>query len=341
MFPIHLFKRLAVIVAVSLVVAVAGISYLHFKTDGGLPDSVALKVDGTDVSKDTVASRMKALQALYGVKAPTNDKERRSFQRDTTKSLALEQMLEDAAKKKKIEIPDKSVDVALTDLITEKYSDGGKAAFVKALGDMGASEDQVKDEIRQQMLVARLFDDVTAQVRVSDGEVLDAFKTRQKDLAKPEQRTVRNIVVQTRADATKVLRALASGTGFAAAARQSSLDGATRDKGGLLGTVVAEDLDPTYAAAAFAARAGVPFGPVKTQYGWNVGLVEKVVASKAATLAGVTTTLKATLVKEKSIAVWSDWLKKLVAHADVDYASAYRPSDPDSIPALAGTESGN
>jgi peptidyl-prolyl cis-trans isomerase C len=332
--------------AISLctVVALAGLGSIGFALAAShtdLPKNAALKVDGTIVSVDTLTSRMKALQALYGIAAPKTAKERDSFRRDTAKSLAVEQMLEKAARDKKIVIADKAINDALAELIAQRYSNGGRQAFVKALGDLGASEAQVKAEIRQQMLVAQLFDNVTGAVEVSDADLKTAFADRRTSLGTPEKRTIRNIVVQSESDANKVIVALDAGVPFAAAAQRSSLDGATRSKGGLLGSVQASDLEPAYAKVAFAAEPKKPFGPVKTQYGWNVGVVDSVTAPVPAVYAEVKATLKATLEKEQSLKLWSAWLKRLVAGGGVVYANDYRPADPNSIPALSGTDSAN
>jgi peptidyl-prolyl cis-trans isomerase C len=185
------------------------------------------------------------------------------------------------------------------------------------------------------MMVARLFDDVTKDVSVSDAEVRQAFQARRASLGIGEQRLIRNIVVDTRKDALPVLAALRSGASFAAVAKRSSLDGATRDKGGLLGKVSADQLDKEYAASAFAAAVGQPFGPVHTSHGWNVGLVESAFPARAATFAAVSQQLKTSLQQEKWGAVWTDWLRELLANADVEYAESYRPADQDGVPEMA------
>ncbi|MGH3624029.1 MAG: peptidylprolyl isomerase [Sciscionella sp.] len=53
----------------------------------------------------------------------------------------------------------------------------------------------------------------------------------------------------------------------------NSIDGSTRSKGGDLGEVAEEQLQPDYAKVAFAAGNGEIFGLVKNNYGWNIGRV--------------------------------------------------------------------
>jgi peptidyl-prolyl cis-trans isomerase C len=329
-------RRLAVVLA-ALVVAVTAVGYVVVGKHDTLPKDAALKVGGAVISIDDVDSRMKALQALYGVEKPTDPKKLDTFRRDTAKSMAVQRLMEAAASTKGIVIADKAVRDSVAALIEQRYPDGGHTAFVSALGELGASEEQVRDEIAQQMMVARLFGDVTSNVSVSVGEVRAAFADRRSDLGTKAQRSLRNIVVASRSDALRVMRAIRSGASFAAVARRSSLDAATRNKGGKLGTMPASQLDPGYAAAAFAAAVGQPFGPVHTKFGWNVGLVERVVAARPATFGSVAAKLKTTLQQEKSVAVWTTWLEHLIATGDVVYADSYRPADPDGVPPLGGS----
>lgn len=299
---------------------------------GHLPEGTAFEIDGDAVSTDQVDSRIEALTALYGVKVPSGKKKHDTFRRDATKSLAVQMMMEAAAQEKGVVIADKKVTDALTTLVEQRYPDGNRQAFIQALADLGASEAQVKDEIEQQMVVARLFDEVTKGVSVTSEDVKAAFEERKSELAAPERRGLRNIVVQTRKAATQVLRAVKSGASFPDLAKKVSIDSSTRKKGGNLGLVSADQMETGYAKRAFRTRAGQPFGPVKTKHGWNVGLVERVVPGKPAKFDQVEKMLKKSLVAEESMKTWQAWLKDLIQDHDVVYAPDYEPEDPDAVP---------
>jgi len=323
-------KTLAGIVA--LCVVAAGIVGYLVTRDSELPDGAAFAVGDDVVDADQVEVRMKALQALYGIKRPTDADELASFRKDTAKSMALEILLRAEAADADIAVPEKRVQDSLTALVDQRYPDGGRAAFVRALGDLGASEQQVLDEIEQQMLVALLFDHVTRDVEISDGELREEFVQRRDELGTPERRTLRNIVVSSRGDARRVLAAVVAGVPFTQVVLRSSLDASTRDKGGRLGAVAASVLEPGYAQAAFAAHVGEPFGPVKTKHGWNIGVVEKVAQAKPATYGKVAAQLRTVLLGERSFTVWKEWLRDVIRGADVEYADAFRPADPDEVP---------
>lgn len=327
-----LVSRGAIAAVVALLVVAAGVAGYLVIREPELPQDAAFAVGDDVVDADEVETRMKALQALYGVKRPAEAEQLASFRKDTAKTMALEILLRRESADAGITVPTKRVQDSLTALVDQRYPDGGRTAFVQALGDLGASEQQVLDEIEQQMLVALLFDHVTGDVEVSDSDVREAFAERRDELGKLERRALRNIVVTTRSDAARVLAALRAGAPFAQVVARSSLDASTRNKGGSLGTVAASELASRYATVAFDAGVGEPFGPVKTKYGWNVGVVESVVAAKPADFDMVAEQLRTILLGERAFSVWTDWLRDVMGDADVVYADEFRPADPDAVP---------
>lgn len=326
----HLRWWVAAVVAVVLIAAGAT-TWLLLRPQQ-LPADAAFKIDGTIVTKKQVDVRMKELHALYGVQIPTTATKLASFRRDTAKSMAVQRVLEDEASKRKLVVPQKDVTDTLNTLIQQRYPSGGRQAFVAALGDMGATQKQVTDEISSQLLVSRLFDAVAGDASVTETQIRQAFNQRKTTLGTPESRTIRNIVVADRPTAVQVLDRLRAGESFTKLVPEVSLDEATRTKGGLLGNVTKSDLTGGYATTAFKAHEGVPFGPVKTKYGWNVGLVTKVQPAKAAVYKTVHDSLRLELIGEKSMTTWRSWLAAVLRSHKVDYAASYRPAQPYAVP---------
>lgn len=324
-------RRLPAVLLVAALVASAGFAWWWTAKDD-LPDGAAFRLGDQVVTADEVDRRVDALEALYGVKQPEDAGERSDFVRDAAKSMAVQLMLQREAEQRDIVVAAKEVDDTLRTLIEQRYPDGGRPAFISALGELGATEEQVRDEIGDQLLVSKLFDDVAGDVEVSEAELERAFDERKEQLATPVRRSLSNIVVADRAAAQAVLRRLRAGTAFAALARSNSLDSATRDQGGALGAVARADLEKAYGAAAFAAPVGALFGPVRTESGWNVGKVEKVLPARPAEYSSLRDALRETVLAEKSVEKWRAWLKDVIVDNDVTYTDAYRPDDPDSVP---------
>lgn len=303
------------------------------ETITAVPSGAAYRVYGSTVTIPQLDDRVRLLGALYGVQAPTDPAELDRFHRDTAKAVAVSDVLDRATADHGIVIADKAANDELTRMIETSFPEG-RDAFVEQLGQTGLSEPAVLDEIKRQLANAQLYDTITKDVPLpTDNEVTAAYNDRRAEMATPEKRHLRNIVVESEADAKAIRAKLDQGADFADVARSSSLDKSTKDQGGELGTVTRDQLEKGYGDAAFGVPASGVFGPVQTQYGWNIGQALEVAPSTPLSLDQVRDPLRSRLADERKSKVWNDWLNERIADADVRYADDYRPADPDSAPA--------
>ncbi|KQZ68738.1 peptidyl-prolyl cis-trans isomerase [Nocardioides sp. Root151] len=331
--------RVGALVALVAVVAVgAGAGYRMFT---GLPDDAVLEYDGQVITQHDLDERVDALGALYGIQKPAAADDQDTFQRDAAKAVAVSLILDDAAEEHDIVISDKSARDTLAAMLEEQLADPRKD-FNQLLAKFGISEDDVLEEIKRQQAIALLFREITQDAvdGVGADDVRSYFDDDPSRFALPEQRRLSNIVVSNRKDARTVVAAVRGGTDFATVARKVSLDDATRDKGGDLGTVTAAELDEAFAEPAFAAGKGRVFGPVKTPYGWNVGRVVAVTPGRAMPFARVKDQVADAARSEAALKAWRQWLKDEIKDADVEYADDYRPKNADEPPADAGVNPG-
>jgi len=326
----------AVAVAVAVLSCAAGLVAWSPWSDG-VPFGAALVVDGKVVTITELDARMDALRALYGVVRPSDPRKLDAFRRDAAKSIAVRMILDKQVKERGIRVSDKQANDALDRFVTQQFGEGGHDAFVESLGNVGTSETQVREEIRRQLEYRLLIDDVVGEVHISDAELLAQFEARRSDLATPEQRVVRNIVLADGPTALKVRNRLAHGASIVAVAAHMSLDASTRDHGGELGAVARAQLEPAVGTAVFGASKGGLYGPVKGQFGWNVGRVDAIVAGKPATFSAVRDSLRERLVAEEGARRWWKWVAAQLRATQVRYAPAYQPDHPDAAP---GTTSG-
>jgi len=321
-------RLLATLVVLALLGSLAQIAISRATA---LPADAVLRVGDTVVTQDQFEQRITVLKALYGVQPPAGAQLER-FRKDAAKSMAVSTILDHAAAERKIVIAEMTAQDTLDRLVREQMPQG-REAFTEFLGDQGISERDVLDEIQRQMKSSRLFAAVTKDVpAVTDAEVRKAYSDRREQMSTAEQRRLRNIVVRTEDEGKKLAKQARSGKKFADLARTSSLDAASRDKGGDLGTLTAEQLDPAFAKAAFAARDGAVFGPARTEHGWNVGQVAGVKAGKPLSYEQVAEQLKVALGDERRLKAWRSWLAEQIKAADVEYAEDYRPDNPDAPP---------
>ncbi|HYT39009.1 MAG TPA: peptidyl-prolyl cis-trans isomerase, partial [Acidimicrobiia bacterium] len=272
------------------------------------------------------------LRALYDVRPPTGAVRLAAFYGDAAKGLAQGVLVAHDVAKRHLQAADQTVRDRLDRFIAQRYPQGGRTQFIQALGTYGVSEDDVLAEFRRLLETSALFTTLTADVKVTEDQITRAFGDRKDQLAVPERRHLRFLVVAGEDDAKKALTRINGAETFEQVAKAVSIDPGTKDQGGDLGIVSRAQLDPAFGAAAFAAAKRSTFGPVMTKNGWNVGLVEDVTPGHAVTLAEVHDSLRDTLVAEARLAAWRTYLGGRLRTASACYAAANRPADPKAPP---------
>ncbi|HWU31763.1 MAG TPA: peptidyl-prolyl cis-trans isomerase [Marmoricola sp.] len=331
------------VAALVLSLALAGGSAAAMATSddhSGLPSDVAFRVDGRNVTVKELNARIATLTALYSLKKPTSGSALSTFNRDAAKSMAVSIILDMQARARGISISAAQAQTGLNTVIQQDLN-GDSSQFTAFLTRTHVTQDEVLTEISRTLATGQLYSKITAAVTAPTTAQAQAdYNAHQTQMVSPEQRTLSNIVVATEADGNKVIDQLKAGAGFAAVAKAESLDTSTNSKGGALGTVTQSQLDSAYGTAAFAAKDGAVFGPIKNSSGsWYVGRVDAVIPSRQLSFAQVKNTLISALLTQAQTKVWDAWLTKVIVAAAVNYAPAYRPADPNSAPSSAGASS--
>jgi peptidyl-prolyl cis-trans isomerase C len=318
----------AVILTPALVI---GLSVFVAVRATALPDDAVLRADGVVVTEFDLRHRLDLLRALYGIEAPTEPARLDVFRRGAEQAVAMSVVFDRAARDEGVVVPDEVVRRGLDDLVQARFP-AGRAGFVALLGQVGASEQDVLDEIRRQRETRQLYDKVVAgragETTVSEPEARRWFDEHPESFVEPETRRIRNIVVSREEQAGQVAAEARAGADFAALVTRYSIDGATRDSGGDLGAVTRARLDEEFGTAAFTAPPGGVFGPVRTGDNWNVGQVVEITPSYPVRYESISDQLRLDLEKQKSGEIWRAWVADRVRDAGVEYAERYRPLDP-------------
>jgi peptidyl-prolyl cis-trans isomerase C len=298
------------------------------------PPGAALEAEGRSVSVDELDHRVEVLRALYGVQPPKEDdtKAAAAFRGDAAKAVAVAVVIDQEVSRRKLTSAEKTARDAMDRFIADRYPQGGRAKFVEQLGQDGLAEKDVLAEFQRLLDTRRLYQAVTADVKVDEAEVTKAFAERKERLAIPERRKLRHLVVSSEAGARAALARINGPESFTAVAKSVSLDASTKQQGGELGLLSADQLDPAFAKAAFSTPKGRTFGPVHTRYGWHAGVVEDITPGHPVTLAEVHDSFRDQLLNEKRLAVWRRYLADRIGRAKVCYADRFRPPDPSAPP---------
>ncbi len=230
-----------------------------------------------------------------------------------------------------VEVSDEEVQKEL-DKIKKESFDNDEKKFQEALKREGLTEEQARAELRDRLLQEKLYEKVTEDVKVSDQEIEEYYEKNKQQFSQPASRTVRHILVKTKAKANDLYAQLQDGGNFAALARQHSTDKSSAKQGGKI-PVTQGSTVPPFDKVAFELDTGEISQPVKTQFGWHVIKADTdVKEAKATPLKDVEQSIRQQLESDKKNKVLQDWLKELEEKYDDEtvFAAGFKPPEPET-----------
>ena len=130
---------------------------------------------------------------------------------------------------------------------------------------------------KKQLMVEKLYqEEVLSKIEISEADVAMYYRANKDKFTVPEMVTVAHIVVATEEEATRALDRLQAGEDFAALARELSIDEATKENGGKIGTIRPDGYipglgqDAGFTQTAFKTEVNALSAPLKTAKGWHV-----------------------------------------------------------------------
>jgi parvulin-like peptidyl-prolyl isomerase len=254
--------------------------------------------------------------------------------------LVTQEIINQAATEMRVTVTDKQIKDRIAQL-EKAYN--GKAAVDKILKQQGMTRADLTQLMKDQLLDRAVYNKVVASAKVTDAQAQTYYDKNKSSFNTPETRTMRHILVKTKAQADQVRALLAGGADWKTVAKKYSIDPGSKNNGGSLGVVKPGAMVPAFDKAAFALKVNVISQPVKTQFGWHVIQVTKIVAGSSTTFEKAKAQIKSQLLTTKQQAIWSAWLKKRTAAAKIKYADGFDPTvlkatkQPTSTPTPAAT----
>ena len=105
---------------------------------------------------------------------------------------------------------------------------------------------------------------------VNETTIRRMYEEQSKLAARGDEVRARHILVEEKAKAEELLKALEAGKDFAALAIENSIDEGSADGGGDLGYFTQDMLDAAFTRPIFNAGKGERLGPIKSQFGWHI-----------------------------------------------------------------------
>ena len=207
---------------------------------------------------------------------------------------------------------------------------GDQEAYEQALKQNNITEDQLREDIRENLPVQKVQERVAGNAEPSDEEIQNFYeKNKEAQFTTPEQRCVRHILFNKDQEqkAEEVKQQLEDGGNFAKIAKEDSQDPGSAAKGGELGCLGKGETVPEFEEAAFGAEQGEIVGPVQTEFGYHIIQVTDIKPKQTRSLQEVEAQIKSQLSTEKQTEEFSKWVEEQKKERDVKYLKGYEPPD--------------
>lgn len=180
--------------------------------------------------------------------------------------------------------------------------------------------------------------DVAASVNISQQDLQDYYELNKDRYLQDEQRQARHILIllgddenASEATARELLARVTAGESFEEVARDNSQDGGTAEQGGDLGVLTRTQLPGELGSAIFSMDEGAIEGPVKTDFGFHIIRLDRILESGPLPLEQVRGELTTELQDQQAESLFRELERKL---SDALFDAA----DIGSLAAAAGTE---
>ncbi|MDF2502962.1 peptidylprolyl isomerase [Clostridium sp.] len=274
-------KKIVSIAIIGIVaIAMSGCNMIA-KTEQGIMKSTVAKVNDEKITRGQLDDRMKGIisqiKQQYGDNYTSNDQAVEALKQQKQSMLdemVTETLLLQKAKSMKL-VPS---DSELNTEVTKQYNSTKSqyktdAEWKTALSQNGFTDASLKEQIKNGVIINKVVDNVTKNVKVTDKQIQDYYNANQSQFTtQPNKVHLAHILVKTQADAQKAKDRIDKGEDFAKVAKEVSTDTGSKDNGGDLGDLEEANsgLDATFLKAGLALKPGEVSAPVQTQFGWHV-----------------------------------------------------------------------
>lgn len=308
MRPISSFLPLALILTVALLAAACGGA-----EDQTVPAEAVAVVGDRNIEKAQFDALMEQARKSYEAQKRefpnAGTPEYNTLKNQAVQFLVQRAQFEQKAEELGIEITDEDVDERL-EQIKEQYFSGEEEKYEEQLEQQGLSDEQVRRDIRAQLIQEKLFEKVTEEIEVTDEEVQQQYASNKEQYGQPESRDVRHILVETQKEANDLRRQLNEGADFEKLAKDHSKDPGSAAQGGKL-TISRGQTVPEFDKAAFSLSVNTLSQPIKTQYGFHlIQPLSQVKEAKTTPLEDVEESIRQQLLQTKRNERMTAWVEE-------------------------------
>jgi parvulin-like peptidyl-prolyl isomerase len=211
--------------------------------------------------------------------------------------------------------------------IKKQYFGSSEKRYQQQLKKQGLTEQQVRDDIKAQLVSEGIFKKVTSDIKVSDADLMAYYKQHQTQYSVPEQRLVAHILVKKKALADKLYTQIQNGADFGTLAKKYSQDPGSKNQGGQLTISKGQTVAP-FDQTAFLMHTGQVSHPVKTDFGYHIiKALGPIKPAKTTPFKQVKESIRQQLLQQKknqAMTTWVNDVKKEFANK-IHYQVGYAP----------------
>jgi foldase protein PrsA len=301
--------RIALLFALVLVLLAAGCGG---DDEVSVPGDAIAVVDGNEIAMtefdSLIGQAKKSYKAQKRTFPKTGTAEYNVLKNQAVQFLVQRAQFEQKAEELDVEVTDKQVEARLKQ-IQKQYFAGDKKRYETQLKQQGLTDEQVRRDIRAQLVQEGIFKQVTEDVKVTDKDIQDHYNKNKAQYGTPESRDVRHILVPTKKQADSLYTRLMGGEDFAKLAKQYSKDPGSKAQGGKLTVARGQTVEP-FDKTAFLLPKNSLSRPVKTQYGYHlIQALSAVKPAKTTPLKDVKSSIKQQLLQTKKNEAMTKWVE--------------------------------
>lgn len=307
----------AVVGTVALTRSMSGIASRFAPPSGSQASpQPAAEVNGEVITRQQVEDDLGLIARQYGLtfEGPQGEQQRKEVVAVILDQLIERTLIMQEARRRGLVASDAAVDAQIKEIRARFTS---PREFNDALEQRGFTLQSLRERIRADLTTRALVSAIGGDVAVSDAEVRAQYEKDKAKYAEPAQVKAKHILVATEREAQFVMLLLRQGKPFADLAKQYSTDPGSKDQGGDLGWVSQGQTVPEFERAAFAAKPGELVGPVRSQFGFHIILVEDKKAAHRKTFDEVKDEIRRQMVAAKQQQAFDAWLKETKKNADI------------------------
>ena len=332
----HLSFKVALVLCALIFVVLAGCQPAETTAN---PDSGARKVatfEGGEVTEGELQEF--AQQSGLGELDPNSPEYETAIQQVMPQLVGIE-IAKTYAQEEGITVSDEEVDREIENIKKQVGEQarasgqdlGDQEAFDQALEQNQISEQELRQDVRENLPIQQVQERVAGDAEPSDEEVQTFYdENKEAQFTQPAQRCVRHILFNKdqQQKAEEVKAQLQDGGDFAELARENSQDPGSAEKGGDLGCLGKGETVAPFEEAAFDAEKGEVVGPVETEFGYHLIEVTETREERTQPLDEVEPQITDQLAATQQEEEFTEWIEEQKQQRDVKYLPGYKPAAP-------------